>query len=60
MSIHSLAFNGNDLYVGRPITYAGGNSSSYIARWFKSVAAAAVTKTFTAPQAAPLSFNKRG
>jgi len=57
-AVSTLAITGNDLYVGGPFTNAGGNSSWYIARWFKPTAAAAVTRTFTAPQAAPLSFNK--
>ncbi len=57
-TVSSIVFTGNNLYAGGFFNKAGGNSSWHIARWFKPVAAAAVTRTFMAPQLTPLSFNE--
>jgi hypothetical protein len=55
--VYALAVTGDNLYAGGKFTISGGKSSGHIARWFKPFTAAAVTKTFTTPQAEPLNFN---
>lgn len=57
-SIVDFAVTGNSLYSGGNFITAGGSPSHYIGRWFKPVADAAVTRTFTTPQAVVLKFNE--